>query len=90
MQGFGPVIPQIDSCQNAPQQPSDKSLQCKTCHEIFAKEDELNYHNNAQLFDCDECFICFTTQVIAYLHELETHPNTLYANMYIPQSTNYT
>ena len=99
---LGTVIPQVDgslnslppasqtfSCedQNTPQQPSDVSLQCETCHQTFETEDQFNCHDNAHKYCCDECFICFTTQVIADLHELETHPNTHYANTYIPQST---
>ena len=84
---LGPVIPQLDGSQNTPQFPSDKSLQCETCHEIFATEEEFNYHDDAHQFCCDECFICYKTQVIADLHELEYHPNTHYADTYIPQST---
>ena len=84
---LGPVIPQLDGGQNTPQQPSDQPLQCETCHEIFATEDEFNYHDDAHQFCCDECFICYKTQVIADLHELEYHPNTHYADTYIPQST---
>ena len=84
---LGPVIPQLDGGQNTPQQPSDQPLQCETCHEIFATEDQFNDHDNAHQFCCDECFICYTTQVLSDLHELEAHPNTHYANTYIPQST---
>ena len=83
---LGPVIPQLDGSHNTLQLPSDKSLQCETCQEIFATEEEFNHHDALQ-FCCDECFICFETQVIADLHELEYHPNTHYANTYIPQST---
>ena len=79
---LGPVIPQLDGSQNTPQLPSDKSLQCETCHEIFATDDQFNYHDTAHQFCCDECLICFTTQVIPALHELETHPITPYANTY--------
>ena len=82
-----PVIPQLDGSQNTPQQPSDQLLQCETCHEIFATEEQFNDHDNAHQFCCDECFICYTTQELADLHELEAHPNTHYANTYIPQST---
>ena len=62
--------------QETPQQPSDKSLQCETCHQEFETEDQFNYHDNAHKFVCDKCFICFATQAMADLHELEPHPNT--------------
>ena len=96
------VIPQVDGSlnslppaiptfshedQNTPKKPSDLSLQCETCHENFETEDQFNDHDRAHQYCCDECFICFTTQVIADLHELKEHPNTHYANTYIPQST---
>ena len=98
---LGQVIPQLDGItnslppaintathedQNSPPQPPDAPLQCETCHETFDNEDQFNEHDRAQ-FCCDECGICFRTQVIADLHELEVHPNTHYANTYIPQST---
>ena len=57
-----PVIPQLDGSQNTPQQPSDQPLQCETCHEIFATEEQFNDHDNAHQFCCDECFICYKTQ----------------------------
>ena len=98
----GLVIPQVDGSFNfvphttptlssedldTPKNPSDLSLQCETCHMNFETQDEFNHHDKAHQFCCDECFICFTTQVIADLHELEAHPNTHYANTYIPEST---
>ena len=94
------VIPQLDGIlnpipaatnttheeQSAPKQPPDVPLKCESCHETFENEDQFNEHDSAQ-FCCDECGICFRTQIIADLHELEVHPNTYYANTYIPQST---
>ena len=84
---LGPAILQLDGSQNTPKPPSDKSLQCETCYEIFSTEDQLNYHDIAHQFCFDECFICLTTQGLAHVSELETHQNTHYANTYIPQST---
>ena len=86
---FGlPVIPTLSlEDQNTPQNSTESSLQCETCHKHFETQDQFNHHDEAHQFCCDECFICFTTQVIADLHELEAHPNTHYANTYIPQST---
>jgi hypothetical protein len=98
---LGQVIPQLDGilnslpqactssyeAQNIHQHSSNISLQCETCNKNFETEEEFNVHDNAHQFCCDECYICFTTQVLADLHELETHPNTHYADTYIPQST---
>jgi hypothetical protein len=103
MANLGTVIPQLDDSLNSlppdsqtvsyedqitPQhQPSHKSLQCETCHQTFETEDQFNYHDNAHQLCCVECFIFYTTQVMANLHDLEIHPNTHYANRYIPEST---
>ena len=84
---LGPTIPQLDGSLNNLQQPSDNPLQCETCHQNFETQEQFKHHDEAHQFCCDECFICFTSQVIADLHELEAHPNTHYANTYIPQST---
>ena len=90
---IGPVIPQLDGILNSFPQActtphfSNISLQCETCQNTFETEEEFNDHDNAHQFCCDECYICFTTQVLADLHELETHPNTHYADTYIPEST---
>ena len=91
---FGPVIPQLDGILNSlpqathtisheAQQSEDKSLHCETCHQTFDTEDQFN--DNAYNFCCDECYLWFTTQVIGDIHELEYHPNTHYADTYIPQ-----
>ena len=95
---FGPVIPQLDGILNslppathtfsqAAQQSAETYLQCETCHKTFDTEDQFNDHDNAHNYCCDECYLCFTTQLIADLHELEYHPNTHYSDTYIPQST---
>ena len=65
---------------------SERVLQCETCQMIFKSESEFNEHNKAE-FCCDECGICYTTQLAAHFHELQEHPDTHYAKTYIPQST---
>jgi hypothetical protein len=57
---LGTVIPQLDGSlnslppasqtvsgedQDTPQQSSDISLQCETCHQTFETEDQFNYHD---------------------------------------------
>jgi hypothetical protein len=96
---LGSVIPQLDVDINslpqathtipfeAQNHPADVPLQCETCHQTFDTEDQFNEHDNAHNYCCDECFIYFTTQVMADLHEPKEHPNTHYVNTYIPQST---
>ena len=96
---LGPVIPQLDGTMNSfppsnntipfetQNQPADVALKCETCHKTFETEEQFHEHDAAHQFCCDECFICFTTKVMADLHELEEHPNTHYADTYIPQST---
>ena len=87
---FGTAIPQLDGILNplppAPQS-SNISLQCETCRETFKTEEQFNDHDNAHNFCCDECYLCFKTQILADLHVLEYHPNTHYSDTYIPQST---
>ena len=65
---------------------AEKPFQCETCYTTFGTEDQFNDRDRAHNFCCDESYLCFTTQVMADLHELEYHPNTHYADTYIPQS----
>ena len=88
LDGIPNFLPQaIHTISHEVQQPADKSIQCETCNKTFDTENQFNDHNKAHNFCCDECYLCFTTQVIADLHELEFHPNTHYADTYIPEST---
>ena len=79
-------IPQLDgntsTNHNKPQ-----VLQCETCNEVFENKDAFNFHDTAHQFCCDECHICYRTQIEADLHELAVHPNDPYASTYIPEST---
>ena len=87
-------IPQLDGQQDElvnPQellaQPRSKEhLQCETCHKIFNTEYEFKKHDEMQ-FCCDDCNICYSTQLEADLHALEVHPNEHYAQNYVPEAT---
>ena len=77
-------IPQLDGGFCPPC--SDVTYKCETCEKIFVNEDEFRIHDSFK-FCCDECFICFPTQMAADLHELEVHPELFYSMTYIPEST---
>lgn len=77
-------IPQLDGDQSPPC--TYLPFKCETCEKVFTTEAEFREHDSFQ-FCCDECLICFSTQVAAHLHELEVHPGSHYASTYIPQST---
>ena len=83
-------IPQLDGAEydllvHPPHQPSPL-LHCETCHEIFKNSDEYNEHDKMQ-FCCDDCGICYPTQIEVDLHVLQVHPDESYAKQYIPEST---
>ena len=59
---------------------------CDTCYRIFISYEEFKEHDSYQ-FCCDECEICYSTQLEADLHELEKHADSVYAAKHIPEST---
>ena len=77
-------IPQLDGGACTPR--SDVDFKCETCQKTFEDEDEFKLHDSFQ-FCCDECSICFSSQIAAHLHELDAHPDSFYARTYIPEST---
>ena len=87
-------IPQLDGIYPNLQQPfhlqnlqHQQPLQCDTCYKIFESLDDLEKHDAMHQFCCDQCNICYTTQVDADLHELQVHPDESYARDFIPMST---
>ena len=62
------------------------AMQCETCHETFQSIEEYTKHDQLQ-FCCDDCGLCYATQVQADLHVLQVHPDDNYAKLYIPEST---
>ena len=62
-------------------------VKCENCSEAFQAYELLKKHNEEHQFVCDDCFMCFTSQFHADLHELEKHPDSVYAVKYIPNST---
>ena len=65
----------------------DLIFHCEFCSKTFETKETLKEHNAINEFCCDECDICYKTQVDVDLHELEVHPGTDYANTQIPYST---
>ena len=82
------VIPQLDGLfmDTSSSELDAKEFTCETCGMNFTNLSDFKKHD-ALGFCCDECGICYSTQLAADLHELEVHPNTHYANTYIPEST---
>ena len=87
-------IPQLDGqqdelvhSQELQAQPMSKDLfQCETCQKIFDSESEFMKHDEMQ-FCCDDCNICYLTQLESDLHALKVHPDEYYAKNYIPEAT---
>ena len=82
------VIPQLDGLfmDTSSSELDTKEFTCETCGMNFTNLSDFKKHD-ALGFCCDECGICYSTQLSADLHELEVHPNPHYANTYIPEST---
>ena len=85
----GEQIPQLDGInqlelQSIPDQNSE--FKCETCDKVFESEKEFKNHDSFQ-FCCDDCGICFSTQLASHFHELQEHPESHYAEAYIPEST---
>ena len=66
---------------------SMESFDCEFCDQTFETKGELKEHNDSHEFCCEECQICYKTQLESDLHELEVHPGTHYANNYISHSS---
>ena len=62
-------------------------FKCEFCGETFSAQKLLKEHNNSHEFCCEDCQICYETQLESDLHELEVHPGTNYAETYVPHST---
>ena len=83
----GEKIPQLDGLiENLPNLDIDQTFKCETCGKVFETEREFKNHDSFQ-FCCDDCGICFSTQIAAHFHELEEHSDSHYAKTYIPEST---
>ena len=65
---------------------SQENLQCETCHKVFKSSYDFKKHDEMQ-FCCDDCNICYSTQLEADLHALEVHPDETYARNFIPEAT---
>ena len=63
------------------------TFKCEFCSKTFNTQELLREHNDSHGFCCEDCLICYKTQLESDLHELEVHPGSHYAEMYIPQST---
>ena len=90
---FSNVIPQLDGLQqefvdHPSQQTSQQLLQCETCKKVFQTSEEYKKHDAFQ-FCCDDCGICYATQVEADLHALHVHPDETYARNFIPEATKF-
>ena len=84
------VIPQLEGGhQEEPVRPEllcTEQLRCETCQTVFTNQNDFKKHDALE-FCCDDCGICYSTQVEADLHVLQVHPNESYARNYIPAST---
>ena len=84
-------IPQVDGVDDH-DQPNQlnqgllQTYQCETCYEIFENRELYEEHDQAQ-FCCDECNICYITQIEADFHNLQVHPDEHYTRTYISEST---
>ena len=87
-------IPQLDGRLDETVYPPDltathnsqQPLQCDTCHKVFQTNYEFKEHD-AMEFCCDDCSICYSTQLEADLHILQVHPDDNYARDFIPESS---
>lgn len=64
----------------------DQTFKCETCGKVFETVRDYKNHDSFQ-FCCDDCGICFSTQLAAHFHELEEHADSHYAKTYIPETT---
>ena len=80
------VIPQLDGLQQEYVSSLHQPFQCETCHKVFPNSEEYKKHDALQ-FCCDDCGICYATQIQADLHVLQVHPDESYARNYIPEAT---
>ena len=84
-----PEIPQLDGAADDQDQPRHlQQHQCETCYMIFENRALFDEHDKAQ-FCCDDCNICYITQLDADLHNLEVHPDEHYTRTYVPESTKH-
>ena len=63
-------------------------VKCENCSETFQTDELLTKHNEENQFVCDDCFMCLTTQFHADLHELDKHPDSVYAATFRTQPSN--
>ena len=66
--------------------PDTSEFKCDTCNQTFTNADDFIEHDSYQ-FCCDECGICYRTQIESHFHELQVHPDSYFANTYILEST---
>ena len=78
------LIPQVDGADDQLHQA--EQYQCETCYEIFENHELYEEHDKAQ-FCCDECNICYITQIEVDFHNLQVHPDEHYTRTYISEST---
>ena len=67
------IIPQLDGNFHPPD--TTQTSHCETCYKVFANTSDLEQHNKENQFCCDECNICYKTEIDADFHELEEHPD---------------
>ena len=85
------VIPQLDGLQQEvvhtlPQYTSQQPLKCETCQTVFQNSKDYEEHDALQ-FCCDDCGICYATQLQADFHVLQVHPDEIYVRDFIPEET---
>ena len=82
-------IPQLDGQQDEVgySEPNYEELfKCETCYTTFKTKSDFEKHDELQ-FCCDDCNICYSTQLEADLHALRVHQDEYYAQNLIPEST---
>ena len=82
------IIPQFDGCiTHIADYSASHSFQCETCGHEFDTEELFDEHETVMQYCCDECQLCFETQIESDLHDLDIHPNDHFSHVNIPEST---
>ena len=51
-----------------------RKFSCENCSKMFLNNSQLEEHYSVYEFGCEICGICYETNMLAQLHELEKHP----------------
>ena len=61
--------------------------ECLFCETSFPSRSKLKEHRRKYMYGCVDCKKCFNSEYVNDLHQLELHPNSIWALENIPEST---